>query len=104
MTGGIIAITPTAAEQRRQRSIPGVVVLVVNDLIVESLRGGQAVVKQEDILARLEAQSHLKRGEALSKGWLDFEEIYQTAGWDVSYDKPGFNESYEPSFTFTKRA
>ena len=30
----------------------------------------------------------------------DVEDIYEKAGWDVTYDTPGYNETYEPKFTF----
>ena len=35
------------------------------------------------------------------EGWLDVEDVYRKAGWEVIYDAPGYNESfYEPSFEF----
>lgn len=29
--------------------------------------------------------------------------VYEKAGWKVSYDKPGYNESYDPYFKFTAK-
>jgi len=43
------------------------------------------------------------RDEVFDKGWLNIEPMYRAAGWKVVYDKPAYNESYEPTFTFTKR-
>jgi hypothetical protein len=34
---------------------------------------------------------------------LDVEEVFEDVGWDVDYDKPGYNESYQPTFTFTEK-
>ncbi len=34
--------------------------------------------------------------------WLDVEDVYREAGWVVEYDKPGYCESYEATFTFKK--
>lgn len=28
---------------------------------------------------------------------------YQAAGWKITYDKPGHNETYNATFTFAKR-
>ena|ERR1017187_1073383 len=39
-----------------------------------------------------------------NNGWLNFESIFEKAGWLVSYDKPGFAEQfYPPTFTFTAK-
>ncbi len=32
--------------------------------------------------------------------WLNVEELYRAQGWTVTYDKPGYNESYPATFTF----
>lgn len=32
--------------------------------------------------------------------WLDIEPIYRREGWIVEYDMPGYNEHYDPNFTF----
>ena len=44
----------------------------------------------------------LKRKEIYDKNWLDVEDVYESAGWKVEYDKPGYNENYEPTFTFSR--
>jgi hypothetical protein len=44
------------------------------------------------------------QSEVYAKGWLNFEAIYEEAGWKVVYDKPGYNETYDANFTFTKKA
>lgn len=37
------------------------------------------------------------------KGWLNVEEAYREKGWDVTYDKSGYNETYRALFVFSKR-
>jgi hypothetical protein len=55
---------------------------------------------QKDVVNELVALG-LKRNEIFKNHWLDVEEIYEEAGWQVAYDKPGYNETYEASFEFT---
>jgi hypothetical protein len=44
----------------------------------------------------------LTRAFIFSKGYLNFEELYEAQGWKVVYDKPAYNESYKANFTFIK--
>lgn len=48
----------------------------------------------------LAALPNVKRQEIFDNGWLDIETVYEDSGWSVEYDKPGYNESYEASWTF----
>lgn len=36
------------------------------------------------------------------KHWLDIEDTYRKAGWNVEYDKPGYCENYDAYFVFSK--
>lgn len=36
----------------------------------------------------------------LDREHLDVEDVYRAAGWEVTYDKPGYNETYDATFTF----
>ena len=67
---------------------PDEVFKVFNRLIVFHLRDGQASINQDEIV---------------KNGWLDIEDVYAGAGWEVEYDKPGYCETYEPTFTFRKK-
>jgi hypothetical protein len=44
----------------------------------------------------------LTRQGMYDKGWMDVEDVYQKAGWEVEFDKPGYNEDYEANFKFSK--
>jgi len=35
-------------------------------------------------------------------GWLNFEECYRAVGWNVEYDKPAYNESYDAVYKFSR--
>jgi hypothetical protein len=86
-------ITPAEAEERRKVNIPGFVIDVVNRLIVENVTpNGTATVLVSDIKAALH--------HGYRKEWLDFEELYREAGWEVTYDGPAYNETYPAYFKF----
>lgn len=72
-----------------------------NELITENFSGGEAHVRQDAVVERILAKlPDVKSGMVFAKGWLNVEQAYQREGWVVTYDKPGYNESYEASFKF----
>jgi hypothetical protein len=88
--------------------IPGYVIESVNNLLKKKYRGGSCRIKQKDII--FEAKKLAKNiGEEVTDNqiydnkWMDFEEIFRKAGWKVTYDGPGYNESYDATFEFTKK-
>jgi hypothetical protein len=91
-------------------SIPDFVFEVVNDMLVEKMSrsSGTAVLKQDDIAKAVRQHPEYKqlkpRPDIYDKHWMDFEDHYRKAGWVVEYDRPAYNESYPPTFTFRVRA
>ena len=82
--------------------IPPVVIDTFNELIAAKWSGGHAVLSQPYIVATL-VERGLTRSDIFDKGWLDIEDVYRAAGWIVEYDKPGYNEMYDATFTFSKK-
>ena len=80
--------------------IPEEVYDVFNDLIAKNLYGKQATVRQSDIIGSICSKMGLCRGDINMK-WLNVESTYESKGWKVEYNKPGYNESYEATFTFS---
>lgn len=98
----IKAITPSEAQARKAKEIPKQVLEVFNELIVQNYCNCSAIVKQPEALDCISARfPDVPRALMIESGWLDVEEIYQKAGWTVEYDKPGYNETYDPFFKFT---
>ena len=83
--------------------LPPEVIAAWNKLIALNFSNGSATIDQCDAIAALMAATGKTRDEVFDKGWLNIEPMYRAAGWKVVYDKPAYNESYEPTFTFTKR-
>ena len=86
-----------------QRVFPDEVFDVFNALIAKHALNGQSVVGQNEIMAALCGALQCDREAILKAKWLNIEDHYRAAGWKVEYDKPGYNETYEPTFTFTAK-
>jgi hypothetical protein len=82
--------------------IPDEVFATFNALIAQNIMHGRATVKQGDVVTRL-VDGGLNRSEIYARHWLDVEDSYREAGWKVEYDKPGYNETYEPFFVFSAK-
>ncbi len=96
--------TPKQAEDKKEEIIPAEVIEAFEELIVENLSGGSATITQDEVVQRIHKKmKRVKTQEMFDKGWLDVEGLFRKAGWEVEYDKPGFNESYKATFTFSKK-
>jgi hypothetical protein len=86
--------------------IPDNVIEVFNELIQENMRGKRAVILQEEvikrILSRYYEEPRITRETIYANDWLDVEDLYRDAGWQVVYDKPSIGDSYPATFTFIK--
>lgn len=96
------AITPQECADQAGDYIPEVVIEAVNNLLKKGFRRGvKTVLKQDDIIAEvIGLDPNITREQIFKEGWMDFEPIFIRAGWAITYDKPGYNETYPPSFEF----
>jgi len=103
MENKVKPITPDQAIEKHVKSIPDFVIESVNELISEKLstETRYATILQKDIVERIISKSDVDKSEIFRNHWLDIEEIYRNAGWDVEYDSPAYCEHYDASFTFT---
>ena len=103
------ALSPTEVEiqskQFRRDRIPPEVVQVVNDMLIEEYgTGGVVTLLQKDIIARVREVTGLTNDTIYARKFMDFEDVFRAAGWKVTYDRPSYNETYEPSFRFSKNS
>lgn len=91
-------LSPQEAEKGIGTNIPDFVIEAVNTLLLQR----KTTFTQDEIIEGIREASGYKvtRKEIFDKGYLYFEYIFRNAGWDVTYDKPGYNETYPPTFTF----
>ena len=85
--------------------IPDFVIKIVNDLIKENWNGNNVYIAQKELVDAIESAPEFNltcRKDIFRKHWLDFEELYQNAGWNVVYKAPAIGENFEPYFKFLK--
>lgn len=100
MTG---PISPKEVAIEKSKHIPDYVFDAFNKLIALNYCNGSAEVNQDDVITEIVCISDPKitRQEIFAKGFLNVESAYEAKGWKVYYDKPGYNESYVATFTFS---
>lgn len=101
------AITPqeARASQAQGKAIPDFVLGIVNALIEKHYKKSGFAIELREITAEILKHEGLTDESQLPKDWkrwLDFEPVYRSQGWNVFYDKPGYNEdSYPSRFQFS---
>ena len=95
-----VPIAPSAVAELQVGLIPDFVVDCFNELIVKNFKNGSATVYQD------EAEKLIKSKilpHDFDIRWLDVEPLFEKNGWKVTYDKPGYCESYRPSYLFVPK-
>ena len=92
-------ITPKEAASGSH--VPDIVIETVNDYL-KSYGSAQRIVLKQDELVNALIEKGLSRSEIFGRGWLDFEGMFVQAGWDVEYEKPGYNEPGSACFIFSR--
>lgn len=83
--------------------VPPEVFDAFNALITQNCRNGVATFTQEAVIeAILQRLPTVKRGDVFDRHYLDVERAYARKGWEVEYDRPGYNETYPATFTFKR--
>ena len=96
--------TPITPDQVQLPDIPDEVVEIWNSLVKEAWNGCRAYISQPDAVAAISNKLGITKQQTFDRHLLDIEPLYEKAGWKVVYDKPGYCEDYEASFTFTKKS
>lgn len=101
-------ITPNEVIKLKGELIPDAVIKAFNALIAENWDGTSSEFTQKKVVSKIkeffrDAGEEISSAELFDKRYLDVEGIYRKAGWHVVFDQPGFNESYDPTFTFKRR-
>ena len=96
-------VTPQDIAAAKGARLPEESIDVFNDLIVRDFNGMAARVIQGEAAELIAERPGTTVEEVFRRGLLDVEEVYRAAGWSVSYDKPGFNETYPAYFVFSRK-
>lgn len=107
-------IRPITPKQAREtpRDIPDFVIEIVNEHL-KGFDGGMITIRQnklvEEIVERMSTMTAPPldpdecRRTVFENRYLDFETHFIKAGWKVTFDKPGFNETYESTWEFSAK-
>lgn len=92
----------------RPCNLPDEVIKAVNSLLDKYYYKGRATLKQDEVVNAILAEfnksgKEIARHTIFENHWLDIEEHYRKAGWEVIYDKPGYCEDYEAYWKFKKK-
>jgi hypothetical protein len=98
-------VTPKELKGTAGDDIPEVVIEAVNNLLKKKFRKNQSVTLRQDDIAKeiSRLNSDMTPTKVYANGWMDFEPVFERAGWTVTYDKPGYYESYPATFEFTPK-
>lgn len=102
-------ITPKEAKNAYGAGIPDFVFEAFNAIIAESGRHGTSFLIFKDaavkaVLAKAkDAGINLERQDVFDLNYLDVENHYKAAGWEVSYTKRHYSESGDVYFSFAPK-
>lgn len=96
-------IRPEQVVPAKKAELPDAIFEAFNELIARNFNNGSAVVQQDAVADLIAAKAGVRVAFVFKNHWLDVEDLYREAGWKVVYDKPGFNESYQATFTFSRK-
>jgi len=96
-------ITPDMVTDVKKELLPDAVIEAWNEVIAKNWNGKTSSFTQDEIVKRIVKKAKIKRDKVFDKRYLDVEDIYETEGWNVHYDRPGYNETYNATFEFKKK-
>ena len=102
--------TPDEVLANKREVIPAFVIEAVNTLLTKRFSGTSCTIRQKELIELAEKigmdqgtiPDWATRQTFFDEHWLDFEPIFKAAGWNVVYDKPGWDETYEPFWKFER--
>lgn len=94
-----LPITPDQVIEAKSQGLPPFVIRVFDELIIRKWNGTQSKVLAKEAVAMMR---ELSDEDPYTRRWLDIEDTYRSVGWNVEYDRPGFNEDYDAFYVFTK--
>lgn len=105
------AFSPDDLKIEKAKSIPQWFLNIINDLLVKNYNGPNKSITlyQDDIidsvLASAEAKAEgMTRNEIFNSGYINFEAAYENVGWNVTYDKPSYDDNYKAYFKFSPKS
>lgn len=88
--------------KKNVNNIPSEIFTAVNTLLIEKSKTSkdEIIILQDEILEMVCGDGKFRRNEVFKNKWLDIEEYYNVAGWNVKYHKPLYYETWKAYFKF----
>jgi hypothetical protein len=96
-------VSPDEIVALKKTVFPDGVIQAINNVIAKNFDGKRSYFLQKVVAQEICEAMGVSMDAAFANKWLDFEPIYEAEGWKVYYDKPAYNESYEASFTLSRK-
>jgi len=96
-------IRPEEIAELKRQIMPALVIETVNALLAKKAAQGNYIVLTQKEIVRELVKNGFKKETIFEEHYLDFEAVYESVGWKVTYDSPAYNESYEATFTFSTK-
>ena len=100
----VVPITPAEAAKKKISRLPAQVIEAFNELLAENYNKSGITISQDIVVTRIQSKMDISREDIFSNKFLDVEPLYRKYGWDVTYDKPGYNELYTAFYVFTPKS
>jgi hypothetical protein len=97
ITSDVQPIKPNELPKHKATKIPDRMVAIINELLVENYRHGRKTIK----ISQNEIKERWNDDDTWDILYLDFEHIFEQAGYTVVYNKPSYGDCYPACFTFT---
>lgn len=95
-------ISPEQAAGLKPAVIPAAVYQAFNHfLILRSDGNGSIRIWQKELVDKVHSLMPDIEQKFPHRDWLNVEDTYRKLGWTVTFDRPGFNENYDSSWTFS---
>lgn len=98
-------IKPSEIQDLKNAQIPEWVIECVNKIIVDKWNGRQAQFTLKEIMSMVmvAAPEGTTRNQIYDNHWMNFEDLYRREGWEVEFNKAGYNETFDDFFVFSKK-
>lgn len=97
----VLAVKPHELAAKKPGISP-MVIRAFNELIAKKWDGSRAVLNQKEVAEHVAKAVGVSVMDVFNNGLLNIEEVFQQAGWDITYSKD-VNTHIDPTFTFRVR-
>lgn len=99
----VTPLSPKDLKESVDKAIPSFVIRAVNKLLKKDFRGGEVIIRKKDLLSEIKKIKEISDAELYDNKWLDFEPIFRKNGWNVAFESPDRDQSFDDYFKFNPK-